>query len=97
MRHYTLSNAAESDLQEIDDHISADNPHAAIKMLNHLFACFELISENPRLGHTRNAWTPKPVRFWLASPYLIVYDGENKPITILRILHTRRDIANLLR
>jgi plasmid stabilization system protein ParE len=40
-----------------------------------------------------------PVRFWVVQPYsnyLIVYVPEKKPLQIIRILHSARDLPALL-
>ena len=47
----------------------------------------------------RKDLTPLPVRFWVVQPYthyLIVYDSEKKPLQVIRILHTSRDLPSVL-
>jgi plasmid stabilization system protein ParE len=36
------------------------------------------------------------VRFWAVFSYLIVYDPAKKPIEIVRVLHGKRDVKEIL-
>jgi antitoxin ParD1/3/4/toxin ParE1/3/4 len=39
--------------------------------------------------------TDKPVKFWPVFSYLVLYDPAQRPIDIVRIVHTGRDLKTL--
>jgi hypothetical protein len=41
----------------------------------------------PGIGHTRQDLTDQPVKFWSVYSYLVVYDPESRPLTIVAVLH----------
>ncbi|HET6235897.1 MAG TPA: type II toxin-antitoxin system RelE/ParE family toxin [Acetobacteraceae bacterium] len=55
-----------------------------------------LLSAMPGLGHLRQDLTGEPVKFWQVFSDLIVYDHLARPIGIVRVLHSSRDIAAVL-
>ena len=50
----------------------------------------------PGLGHLRQDLSGEPVKFWQVFSDLIVYDHLARPIGIVRVLHSSRDIAAVL-
>ena len=49
------------------------------------------------MGYRRDDLTTrKDVLFWPVYSYLIIYRPHTKPLEILRILHGKRDIKNIL-
>jgi plasmid stabilization system protein ParE len=96
MANFNLTLLAEQDLDEIIIYISNENKNAALKLLNNFFDTFNLLSENPQMGHIREDLTVKKVRFWsVKSRYLIVYT-DIMPIKIIRVLSGYRDIASMI-
>jgi antitoxin ParD1/3/4/toxin ParE1/3/4 len=61
-----------------------------------LYAAFETLARNPRLGHQRADLTSYPVLFFTVYSYLIVY-RPHAPLEIARVLHGKRDVKRLLR
>lgn len=55
------------------------------------------LAERPGIGHTREDLTDRPVKFWSVYSYLLVYDPESRPLTIIAVLHGARDVAELLK
>jgi toxin ParE1/3/4 len=55
------------------------------------------LAETPGIGHTRQDLTDRPVKFWSVYSYLIVYDSESRPLTIVAVLHGARDVEQLLK
>jgi len=51
----------------------------------------------PAIGHTRQDLTDRPVKFWSVYSYLIVYDSESRPLTVVAVLHGARDVEPLLK
>ena len=97
MKDYELSPEARDDLQQIWVYIASDNPAAADKIEAEIYKMCELLADNPRLGHKRPDLTDEPVLFWaVRGQYLVIYQQETQPLTIVRILHGARDAASQL-
>jgi plasmid stabilization system protein ParE len=97
MKGYELSLEARDDLQEIWVYIASDNPIAADKLEEEIYAACELLSKNPRVGHKRLDLTDEPVRFWpIRGQYLVIYLPDTEPLKIVRILHGARDTSSKL-
>jgi plasmid stabilization system protein ParE len=99
MDRYQLTPEAISDLFEIWNFISKDNPEAADRVEQAIFRTCEFLVDSPLSGRVRKDLTPASVRFWVVNPYskyLIVYDPEKKPLQIIRILHGARDLPAIL-
>jgi plasmid stabilization system protein ParE len=96
MRPFNLTPEAQQDLREIQDYIAEDNPKAAGKVIDDCFKAFDLLAENPLMGHQREDLTSRKVRFWNCYSYLIIYSAESEPISIVRVLSGYRDITSLL-
>lgn len=94
--NYTITKTAETDMQEIGDFISLDNPRMALNLIDKFEECFEKIDSMPEIGCKKPEWTQKDVRFFTIKKYLIVYQVNNANVVILRVLSSFRDISNLL-
>src|SRR5476651_1277081 len=95
MNNYLLTSAAEKDIDEIASYIAKDNLPAALKIIDTFYEAMEMLGAHPHAGRVRTDVTNRPVRFWpVKSNYLMIY-SDTKPIEILRILSTYRDIAAL--
>jgi plasmid stabilization system protein ParE len=94
---FVIAPAAEQDILGIGAYIEADNPAAARKLVAEIYDCFPRLAARPAMGHRRPDLTSLPVRFWtLRGRYMIVYREQTKPIEIVRVLSTYRDIAAIL-
>ncbi len=51
----------------------------------------------PEMGHTREDLTRRQLKFWSVFSYLLVYDPESKPLTVIAVLHGARDVEHLLK
>lgn len=96
MKRFKLSSEAASDIREIWLYVANDNLKAARRVRLDIWEACRRIAEFPRLGHKREDITTKPVLFWPAGPYLIVYNPEPRPIEIVRVLHGGRDLPVIL-
>jgi plasmid stabilization system protein ParE len=88
---------AEEDLDQIEDHISAQDPAAAARVR------YAIVQQSIQLGKTPKKGMPlrNPqgdqeigVRLWPVARYhnyLILYRAEPKQIRVLRILHAAQD------
>ena len=87
MEKYQLTPEAVSDLLEICDFISQDNPEAVDRVEDAVLRACDLLASSPLAGRARKDLTPLPLRFWVAPPYsiyLIVYAPEKTPLQIIR-------------
>jgi plasmid stabilization system protein ParE len=96
MTRFVLTRAASRDIREIYAYIAAERLRAARSVRERIFAAIQCLAENPGIGHTRKDLTDKPVAFWPASRYVIVYDPTRHPIRVIRVLDGARDLASLL-
>ena len=58
---YILTLAAQSDIEEIVSTLWMENPEAAELVEERLYAAFDLLADNPGLGHEREDLTDRPV------------------------------------
>ncbi|MBV8275907.1 MAG: type II toxin-antitoxin system RelE/ParE family toxin [Verrucomicrobia bacterium] len=97
MKGYELSPEARDDLQEIWMYIASDNPGAADRLEEDIYAASEFLSENPHVGHKRPDLTDEAVRFWpVRGHYLVTYLPDTAPLKIVRILQGARDAPSQL-
>jgi toxin ParE1/3/4 len=57
-------------------------------------ALFDRLADHPAIGPRRPA-LGRDVRIGIVSPYIVIYryDGADDTVTVLRIVHGRRDIT----
>ena len=87
---YRLSALAEQDLEEIWSYVAEDaSLTTADRLIDAIFARFELLVEQPRMGRNRPEFG-EGVRSLVVESYVIYYrdDGD---LLIARVLHGRRD------
>jgi plasmid stabilization system protein ParE len=96
MKPFVLTPSAERDLNEIWDYIASDSLDAADRVLAALEETFDRLAGQPGLGHYREEFADRTVRFTSVYSYLVVYRWEPRPLQILRILHGARDVENIL-
>ena len=82
---------AYEDLFEIWDFIAADNIAAADAWIDKLNAQFLLLASHPLIGRVREELA-KEIRSFPIGRYVIFYLPVANGITVVRILHSARDI-----
>lgn len=92
---YRLTPRANRDISEIAEHIAADNPSAALKLLVEFESVLDLISEFPKAGALREE-LGKGIRFVPKRPYLIFYELAKEGVLVLRILHGAKHLSSEL-
>jgi len=95
MKRFKLSPEAACDIREIWSYIAADSVKAARKVRLALFHACQRLAENPHIGHTREDLTDQPVVFWPVGSYLIIYDPQTKPLSVVRVVHGAREVPRL--
>ena len=96
MTRVVLTFQAELDLEEIGDHIAADNPERALSFVSEIRGHCERIAKAP------HAYPARPelgegLRSCAHGRYLIVFQPDTEEVLIVRILHGARDLPALLR
>ncbi len=94
---YVLTAEAQAHIDEIGAYIADDSLDAALKVYDAFEETFGLLAERPGLGHSRQDLTDRPLKFWSVFSYLVVYDPESRPLTIIAVLHGARDVEKLLK
>ena len=94
---YRLTPAAQADLDEIISFIADDNIDAGLRVLDAFEQAFELLGNNPEIGHVREDLTRQPVKFWNVYSYLVVYDAASAPLTVIAVLHGARSVDRILK
>lgn len=89
-----LSPRAEEDLVSIWRHIAADNLAAADNTLKRIEDASEKLLRHPELGQARPDIRPD-LRYFVVSPYLLLYRIADQNIEIIRVVHGRRDLFKL--
>lgn len=86
---FRLSPKAVRDLEEIDAHIAAHDPHAAERTIDRLLDIARLIATTPGIGVVRNEIAPG-LRLHPAGAYLLLYRIVRTRVEIVRIVHAAR-------
>lgn len=96
MAKFHITNEARNDLDGVWLYIARDNPDTADRVENEIIESLYLLADQPLIGHKREDLTSREVRFWSVYSYMIVYDANTKPISIVRVLSGFQDITSLL-
>ncbi len=100
MSAFVLHPEAYADLDEIWEYIAADNLDAADRVREEVFQSIRSLVAFPHQGHSRPDLTSRPLRFQSVRDYVIAYAPDEKPLTVIAVLHGRRSprvIAAILR
>ena len=97
MSSYIVSPRADEDIFEVWRYLyERAGVEIANRVESELYNAFELLSQNPRIGHQRSDLTSHSVLFLTVYSYMIVY-RPNTPLEIARVLHGKRDLRRILR
>lgn len=97
---FILSERAVEDVDVIHSYVCSDNPDAADRVEEAIFAGFALLARNPGLGRLRQFRRHQHIRSWVVIEfpnYLIFYRElpDAGGVEILRILHGARELEAL--
>ncbi|MGI9072248.1 MAG: type II toxin-antitoxin system RelE/ParE family toxin [Bryobacteraceae bacterium] len=98
MSRYVLTTQAQEDLQQIRDYFLRE---AGFRVARHVLAsvvaAFQALARTPGQGHRREDLSSREeLRFWNVFSYLIVYRIDERPLTVIAILHGKRNVERLL-
>lgn len=95
-RRFLLTPTARSNLLEIHEFLHRESPPAASMVLARLRDAMLTLGIRLGLGHMREDLADEPLRFWPVYSYLIIYRAEVRPIQVIRVLHSSRNVQALL-
>jgi toxin ParE1/3/4 len=79
-----------SRLSEIAKYIALDNPAAAERWVNKIFALVEKLSDFPERGRMVPEINNKMIREIVSGNYRVIYKLEDREISILTVRHVKR-------
>ena len=87
-----------SDMNEIKEYIGQDSPEAANRVINNIFDKIESLSNFPNLGLSLSEKIGITTRYkyLICDKYIVFYLFENEVISIMRVIHGKRDYLKLL-
>ncbi len=98
MIKYVLADAARCDLIEIRRYL---DEHAGPMIANGVLAdvreAIRTIAKNPGIGHQREDLTRHNVLFWPIHSYFVLYDPDSRPLSVLGVLHSSRNLISILK
>ena len=97
MARYVIAPEAARDLIQIWRYIKEQS---SVEMANRIESAIRdkivLLAKTPGAGHWRGDLTEQAVKFFPIYSYLIVYRPETKPLQVVSILHSHRDVGKIL-
>ena len=98
MSRYLLTESAEGELEEVLRFIAEqDGKSRAEHVLVHFLDAFDNLASSPGIGHHKRRLTGDTLRWWPVFRFLVLYDPEAEPLTVMRILHGARDLDRIFR
>jgi plasmid stabilization system protein ParE len=94
MKKLIWSDPALDDLQNIYDYIANDSEHYASMFVNGLIDCAERLMDFPQLGKVVPEYNRKDIREILFETYRIIYLLEKDKITIVTVIHGKRELLH---
>ncbi|MEO7248049.1 MAG: type II toxin-antitoxin system RelE/ParE family toxin [Novosphingobium sp.] len=95
MKKVTVSREANRDIADIADYIAQDNPVRALTFTRELRGKIAVVGERPLSFQLRDEWGAD-LRSAAHHRYHIVFRVKADVVEILRVLHSARDIDELL-
>ncbi|MDE2571364.1 MAG: type II toxin-antitoxin system RelE/ParE family toxin [bacterium] len=92
-----LAEPAEHDLANVAAWYVERHPSGERRFVEAFAEVGRLLSSHPDIGQQRDELHPG-LRSWLVHPYVVFYlfDGQPRVITIVRVLHQRMDVDEVV-
>jgi toxin ParE1/3/4 len=94
-RRIELSRTALADFDALYDYIARENPRAAADVLRALDHSIQLLADQPKLGRIYRHRRLR-LRLLTHGNYLVFYRERPGVIEIIRVIHGRRNIPDIL-
>jgi plasmid stabilization system protein ParE len=98
MSRYVLTSEAQEDLRQIQDYLLRDAGfRVARHVMSSIVAAFHSLVRAPGQGHRREDLSShEELRFWSVFSYLILYRIDKTPLTVIAVLHGKRNVEQVL-
>lgn len=97
-RSYRFTQLADADVDQIWESIGGNNPDAADRVVLDIYQQVKLLAQFPGVGHRRTDLAEnRSLLFFPAGKYMIAYRAERNGVLVIRILHSARNLAVILR
>lgn len=94
---YKLTKTAEEDLGDILRFVAErDGLNRALHIHGKFVDAFEHLADAPHSGSKRTELTGEQIRWWPVFRWIVLYDAEARPLTIMRVIHGMRDLKRAL-
>ena len=97
MAEISWSLTAGSDLQKIEEFIAKDSVLHAVAFVDRLIESAEKLKASPNIGRIVPEFSRQDLREVLFRGYRVVYLSSPETVTVLRVVHGARDLAELAR
>lgn len=94
MKNCRFSLEARQDLQGIHDYIAADDPAAALRLVERLEQSCQLLAENPLMGEACE-FLAERLRMTAVGNYIVFHRPDDDGAKIVRVIHGARDWRRL--
>ena len=91
-----ITKEAQNDLNQAWDYLARVNIKAADRLIDRFTAAARVHARFPESGRAREELAPG-LRSFVVRPYVAIYRPEAETIVVLRFLHGRRDIKQILK
>ncbi len=97
LKSYRLSNEADIDLNDIFDYTEQEHGfNQAVRYLSDLENLFERLVKNPNLGRERKE-IHRNIFSIQEQQHTVFYQIQKDQILVIRVLHCRKDVPNLIK
>ena len=94
MKRVKIVPRAQSDMRELEAWIAGRRPAAAVLYLQGLNAVFRHLAEWPMSGRARGEIRPE-LRSFVHRNHVVFYRATRHGISVLRVIHAKRDLARV--
>jgi toxin ParE1/3/4 len=87
-----------TDLKEIRDYISEDNPDAALRTINEIYKGFETLQQFPNIGAdlAKRVTFKTDYKYFVHGNYITIYRVKKEQVEIYRVIGGYQDITGIL-
>ena len=96
MPELLLRPLAESDLLDIWSYVAQASEESANRLISEFDQRFQMLSQTPHIGRSRPELEVDGLRSFPLKSYVIYYRVTDDFIDVIRVLHARRDVGELL-
>jgi toxin ParE1/3/4 len=97
MRKLLIKPQARVDLLEIWHFIAQSSVRAADQVAENLDRAIRSLVEMPGKGHSRPDVKDSNYRFWSVYSYVIAYRFDDTSLTVVRVIHGRRNFRRIFK